>query len=536
MIDENYFGFGDIRPLAGLPWIPLRMHRKVELEPGDDALRIFEYSGIATAAIDRAQREAGDRVSWEDLKTAPHRSVYDTDDIYYPADQYRSWRDGIIGISLVIDQFIEETGEHVWHLHPDLVVALALVREGDVWFRPDEGWVEVVRFERDAKGAPTRAEIRLEHLRDYLAARSMDLLASSYHDRAVITDGRPPYEWPEDFRTFENGRDTHELSIRPSRFGTAKGQFQTLGALWRTEWVDGGDRSPRVRGDADDESVSFVVDAEGKRLPANQVGGGLDWLYFRPAIVNALLRRKGATLDWFSAETGSLGATGFGVHFGVNEIGLITVFAKDIGRLASWEQRLWSAENVAPEGDVSMELFAAQMEVNPAETVAPEAELFASVEQVDQAFIAKFGEPLLRPNERIEGIGRRTHRFIATQDEGLLTLAKELTRLFAERVDIDAIDKIVKLPKNKNGSKPGSLKSVQTLFATLIPEAEAHALMGPLFGILDLRIADAHLGNEKIASGIERAMVDPKQPDAIQGRQLLQSFVDTMKTITGHLA
>lgn len=45
-------------------------------------------------------------------------------------------------------------------------------------------------------------------------------------------------------------------------------------------------------------------------------------------------------------------------HFGVNDLGLITVFAKDIGRLDPWEQRIWSAHNVTPDGGPSRELVA----------------------------------------------------------------------------------------------------------------------------------------------------------------------------------
>ncbi|WP_194954891.1 hypothetical protein [Sphingopyxis solisilvae] len=314
MIDQGFFEFGDIRSLAGSSWIPLREHSPVEYEPQDDALRLTEYAGVATAAIDRDRRDAGDKVGWDELKVGAHRSVYDTDGVYYPADKFRSWKSGIIGINLVIDQFVEETGAHIWQLHPDLTVALRLVHEDDKWFRPEEGWTEVVRLRRDTKGSPSRIDIKLEHLKDYLAARKMDLLASSYRDRLAITPDKPAYGWPKDQQNFERGRDKHELFVGPARYPDEPGQFRTIGALWRTEWIDGGDYSPRVRGDAEDHIASFVVDAEGTRLPAAEIGGGIDWLYFRPAIVASLLRHKGAKLGWLSAETGSLGATGFGVH------------------------------------------------------------------------------------------------------------------------------------------------------------------------------------------------------------------------------
>lgn len=171
------------------------------------------------------------------------------------------------------------------------------------------------------------------------------------------------------------------------------------------------------------------------------------------------MRHRGAQLRWFSRETGLLGATKYGVHFGLNSLGLISVLAKDIGNLATWEQRIWSAHNVTPEGGVSAELFAAQMEVNPATTIAPEACLEGALDALDTAFAAKHGKPLLRDHETVPSLLRRAHRFQAAEADGVLELAKELTRLFAERVEVDAILKIVPLEK---GQKKIGSTSVRT--------------------------------------------------------------------------
>ena len=60
-------------------------------------------------------------------------------------------------------------------------------------------------------------------------------------------------------------------------------------------------------------------------------------------------------------------------------------------------------------------------------------------------------------------------------------------------------------------------------------------MMAPLFGIYDLRLADAHIGSSKIASGKARAAVDDSSPPVMQGRQLLQSFVATLNRIAATL-
>ena len=61
--------------------------------------------------------------------------------------------------------------------------------------------------------------------------------------------------------------------------------------------------------------------------------------------------------------------------------------------------------------------------------------------------------------------------------------------------------------------------------------------MAPLFGINDLRNADAHLGTSLIQSGLERAKVDTATADpAEQGCQLLEAFVTTVGAIEDAIA
>jgi len=61
------------------------------------------------------------------------------------------------------------------------------------------------------------------------------------------------------------------------------------------------------------------------------------------------------------------------VHFGINSLGLLNVYAKDIGLLPEWQQRIWAGYNVGPDGKVSKELLASQIDAEPADTQAPEA-------------------------------------------------------------------------------------------------------------------------------------------------------------------
>lgn len=528
-IQQIYFELRDVHLLQGLPWIPLRQVTECAIDPPEPGIvRIEEFVGVATAAVEKTKIAEVKKLGWSDLDVNSHRSVVERWG-YRATDIFRSWEDPL-GINLVIDQHIEEKHRHIWHLHPDLIVALGLLQQGDSWYRPEEGWVEVIRLKRDIEEDPILLEIKSEFLADYLAARGMVLFCSSYRERVAISSTNPAYKWPEEGLREQAEHEQREAYTREACHPDSADDFWTRGGLWRTELVFPGDLSVRVRGDKDPYTTSFALKNDGTRMEANQLAGSMAWLYFEPTLVSTLLRHRGARLRWATQETGALGATNFGIHFGVNDLGLITVFAKDVGDLPAWEQRLWSAHNVTPDGGVSRELFAAQMEVNPADTIAPEKDLLGGLKAINAAFAAKYGSALLRDHEAVPNLLRRAHRFRAAEIDGLLELAKELTRLFIERIDVEPIIAALALPKADK--KPGSLKILEKLVTHLRSEPEAKAMMAPLFGIYDLRLADAHLGTSLVDSGKARAGVDDTAPAAMQGRQLLRSFVDTLQQIT----
>lgn len=531
MLHEEYFHLRDISKLEVHSWIPLRQIKLVAPDVKDPAIvRLEEWTGIATAAVSADKGKDAERLGWSDLGVDPHRAVVE-DRGYRSADLFQEWTGEVLGVNLVIAQFIPEVGHEIWYLNPDLVVALRLVQEGDAWYRPAEGWTEVVRLTKDAEGKPTLIEIRKEFLCDYLSARGMDLYCSSYRERTMVTTTEPAYSFDDrPLQTHEG--ETRETVSSSGSYPDPIGSFITRGALWRTEWVQGGSVSLRVRGDKEVHTATFTLESNGGRVSGPSLAGARSWVYFDPAVAGALLRRRGSKLYWYSNETGALGANE-AVHFGINHLGFITVYAKDIGLLPHWEQRLWSAYNVTPDGGVATELFAAQMMVQPASTIAPETRIEEAIEQLNSVFTTKFGRPLLRTHDSVPALLRRLHRFQAVEPDGLLELAKDATRLFVERLDVDAI--AAQLSLTKGEKRPGSLKLLETLLAGFSTEAEAQKTMAPLFGIYDLRLADAHLGSSRIDSGLSRAGVDTKLPSPMQGRQLLENFNATLLRLSSML-
>lgn len=178
-VRKEFFEIRNLPAIKGRAWIPLRQVTREDLNPLPTSVVAAEtFTGIATAAVYSGKHEDVDGFGWSELGLSPHRSVMESWG-YHCADIFRGWTEEPLGINLVIAQSLEDTGREVWHLHPDLVVALRLIQEGDRWYRPEEGWVEVIRLQRGADGEPTLVEIRGEFLLDYLSARNMELFCST---------------------------------------------------------------------------------------------------------------------------------------------------------------------------------------------------------------------------------------------------------------------------------------------------------------------------------------------------------------------
>jgi len=134
----------------------------------------------------------------------------------------------------------------------------------------------------------------------------------------------------------------------------------------------------------------------------------------------------------------------------------------------------------------------------------------------------------IRRHGDVPGLLRRAHRFRVTDRASLLSLAKDLARLTADSLDATAIQKRVKPPK---GTKWGSLKSLENLLATQVGPDQARAIMGPLFGVYELRLADAHLSTSELDEALERVGVDKAAPYVVQGYQLMHACVGAIYAI-----
>jgi hypothetical protein len=337
--EKSWFEFREIRKrrLGDAVWVPLQVSEYL-LEQGEWGYigYVKEYYGVGSVAVPQSRHEQAKNLRWSQLG-GHNQGIWATKDYYKPADifQYNDKQD--LGTELVLVQRFATDDRDEWHLNQDLVFALGLKRERDVWLKPDEDYIEVVRLRRNEASEPLAMEIKNDFLRDYLSARDMFLRTSMYRERVVIVadaadaGGPTPVTERSERETFEIrvtpmiegghfgeatfavlhlsrtdadpeedvpvlGPETYDNTLSKSAYGKHQGKQLTYidGELWRDEDIEPGQSSERVRGDEIPTGLSFIVDAAGTKatsedLDNEDIGR---WLWFRPEVIPVITSRS----------------------------------------------------------------------------------------------------------------------------------------------------------------------------------------------------------------------------------------------------
>jgi hypothetical protein len=520
-----------------------------------------------SVAFPPEHRDVAERLGWSDIgighSARPH--AYE-DGHYSPIDQYQYNDKEAIGVELVFEHPQPVVGGRLWILNPDLVVALQLLKEGNNWVRPEENFIVVAREVLDDKAHHRLIEIKREFLIDYLAARNLSLRLSYYRQRvenvatlegsdyATLKDRKEKRDdgrfellirslndvyggswallraWRTDVDSEEDapvmGPETNDNTRSASTKGHRSGYdgVRVEGEFWRNEWIDHQGRSVRVRGDADQTRPQFIVETDGMRMASAELNDEDvgRWLWFRTSVVSDLLGHRGFSLEWYTAETGGIRSTsGYVTHFGINSSDLITVYAYDVARLAAWEQHIWAANNVVPDGKVSKELLAAQVRTEPASTTAVEEMLFESMRMLEAGFRQQFHISLFRHDIDVKAARQQICRFASKDQASLLRLAKELVRVFSDRLDVRELRK---LSRSAEKEKLGSNKLLQDVMAQKVGADEARRVFAAIAGAYDMRVGDAHPAGSNIGEAIKLAGLDPTRSFMRQGEQLIHNF------------
>lgn len=578
-LTKKWFEMTDLqkRRFANGTWIPVYGIKTISEEKRYPEAGFFkEILVIGAAVIFEEHREEAEEQGWSRYSHDNSSAfLHWTSGDYVKAEAFTGNSDNEIGFRLVLSQHTNPNQKPTVQLLQDFIYAYALIEEGDVWLKPMAGYEEVVRVKRDKKGVIIFAEIRIEYLRDYLAARNAALRLYYYRERDAVFANKPDFGFEElearksdDHDRFEiRSYDIDQTGDRPgsswaiftarrtdvdpdedipdfsestdenTTSETHKGVRETSelrhrveSEMWRAEWIEPFSQSERLGSSEAEEDFLVATDAGEAKVNLESLNHETigKYLWFDASLIPSLLAQRDGALVWYTKDTGGVSADSSSlVHFGVNQLGYINAYAYDIARLPTWERRIWAAKNIRPDGGVSAELLSAQQECRVAPTKAPEFLLGHSMDWLDSCCQEKYGRSILRGHVELDDVERRIHRFRALDENGLRGLTKDIVKFTIERLDKKALLKAL----DEKKSTSGTLKLLEQLLASVTADDFAKSRVAPLFGAYDLRLADAHLSSSDIASAYTRLGVNRDDIWLRQAETVLRNVADTIGVI-----
>jgi len=550
-------------------WIPLCAYTTLSEEGnyGYDGYK-EEFFVCVSVLFPIDKKDIALKCDWGEVNKMGDNKPYADKNRYVKSSYFSSYDDGIEGEYTVLQQYFDTGDKKEWYLSEEIILALGLKRKGDVWCRPEEDYVEVVRLKRNSENEPALLEIKAEFLKDYLCARNAGLLHYFYQSRNAVKKEINGIEWDNNNKKMikdwgmwegiiseivEGGNpfgakvkvfhaertdvdfdeDVPVLKGFPSDDNVKtksweyehKGEklIHITGEIWKKSWIVPAKTSIRVRNDKLDSKIEFITDVDGNKKVLANMGLESRWIWFSPDVVNEILKRPNGLLVWYTEDTGNLGTSKlYSVHFGMNEMGLVTVYAKDIGELPEQQQKIWAAYNQTPDGKVSKELLMSQMSAKPADTLSPEKKLYEIMNICDIEFNKYYSTKFFTDHRILDKYWLKIHRFRSIDYDSLLLLCKELYRFVIERVNLEGLKKIRPMvPKDL-----GSIKRIENIINEL--GYDGRKITAPFVGLNELRQADAHLPSSNLYNSFSLAEIDRTNSYIIIGKKLIDTIASSI--------
>ena len=112
-------------------------------------------------------------------------------------------------------------------------------------------------------------------------------------------------------------------------------------------------------------------------------------------------------------------------------------------------------------------------------------------------------------------------RFDGVDDASLLRLAKELTRHFSDRLNMRLMREI---STHENKSDMRSIKLLESILAQLSTQGLARRVLGPVVGVYELRVGDAHPTSSTIEEAFSLAGIDRSRSHLRQAEQMIDNY------------
>ncbi len=562
--NEKWLRMGDLigRKSSACVWVPIWGYVEEQYPGNDVPCRYDECRIYNSLLVSTEKKKEAMRLGLSDLHPKIDRYAVIGRGPYLSAHVERDGYDSVLGTYLVIQRCYVDRGDYCVNIDQDLLLDLRLKHEGDKWVRPCEAYCEVIRASRDKKGHINLIEIKSEYLKDWLCVRKQGLvLVCNFERRVLNRDGNEIIAKPEKKRVgggnfeawnygcdkdgngvlgdwtvetcgYEDNASDEDVPVFDARKETRKMNASkrvvkaakivncmSMSRFTRTEWMAPARRQRRMTFEEEGE-LAFICEADGRKKKGNALAYPPRYLWFSNGILQKIFGTRGGWVKWITQETGLIGFDGeSGVHFGVNRIGLVNVFAKDIVEMVWWQQEIWKSYNVSPDGGVCTELTDAQQRCDPARTCAPESLLHMAFDQVTFAYACfSKGDQFFLPFDSISEVGNSIQRFNVQTKDDVLRLAKQITRLIIETLNQKSFRKFAQVEKTE---KIGSLKLLERVLAGCVGECRAYNLMSPLHAIYTLRNSDSHIPGGDIEKAFDTLGMTPEGQLIRQGGRMI---------------
>ena len=140
---------------------------------------------------------------------------------------------------------------------------------------------------------------------------------------------------------------------------------------------------------------------------------------------------------------------------------------------------------------------------------------------LEMAFKEEYKASLFTHNVDVDTAMQQISRFTSKDQSSLLRLAKELIRLFSDRLNVRELRNLSTHAEKKD---LGSNKLLQDLLAQKVGIEKARETMAVIAGTYDMRVGDAHPTGSKVNDAIQLAGIDQSQSFLRQGEQLIHNF------------
>lgn len=580
--DQKWIELNDIREVKynAQAWIPIYgfKYGEKKLEFPDYGY-CEEFQEFRSAVIFNKYKSSAEKISdwefWNKDDVTPH---YSKESGYQETHKFCDENGESIGFRMVVSQYLARNVPYRVYLYQDFVIAYNLIPTKGSWIRPRNDYETVVKYIPGKNREVERIEIRASYLKDYLAARNASLRIYSYSHRRLVQSDKPDYDWEDKkvisnqvndrckvyvehvnkhgdkpftgsiivktWRNDVNFREEIPDFSKKSDSGIASestttvdhfpaDRYYSYGRMWRGEWVFPADTSTQIGFAEPDEDLFVLTENTSdkvnlKSLKSEEVR---KYLWFNPKIISLLSDNRNGVIRWSGRNLGSFSySLDTEVVFGVNSVGLVTVYAYDIAKLSLWERRIWVSQNCAPEGGAGKELLEFQQECRQPRTSAPETNLVRSIDHIDRLFSQKFKSTLFLEQFQMSDIIEKVHRFRAVDEDGLLKLARDLFKYVIEWINGENLNKVLKEKLKPNQT----LKMLQQFSQEHNSDRDAHKTLSPLFGISDLRNYESHPPSSlyDIEGYYKIIGIDRSQPMIYQGSEMIERIADTFAKLS----